>query len=49
VEVYWPASDGRQRFADVGKNRWLRIEEFADRPAPLERRSVRLGGDRRGP
>jgi hypothetical protein len=48
VEVWWPTTDTRQRFTDVGKNRWLRIEEFAERYTLLERTPARLGGGARG-
>jgi tetratricopeptide (TPR) repeat protein len=46
VDVWWPTTDTRQRFTDVGKNRWLQIEEFADAYRPWQRDPVRLGGSR---
>lgn len=49
VDVWWPASDTRQHFADVARNRWWRIDEFAGQMTPLERAAVRLGGGRRAP
>jgi hypothetical protein len=47
VDVWWPTTDTRQRFTGVGKNRWVQIEEFAERYTPLRREQVRLGGARR--
>jgi hypothetical protein len=47
VAIWWPTSDTRQNFADVGKNRWLQIEELSNRYTPLARQRVRLGGERR--
>jgi hypothetical protein len=49
VEVWWPTTDSRQQFHDVGKNRWLQIDEFAKNYAPLKREPVRLGGAARRP
>jgi len=49
VEVWWPVSNTRQRFANVGRNRWIRIEELATDFAPLARERVRLGGSQRNP
>lgn len=43
LEVWWPASDTRQTFSDVGKNQFLEIKEFATQYAKLARRSYRLG------
>jgi hypothetical protein len=44
VEVWWPTSNTRQRFDDVGKNQFLQIREFAESYTKLERKAVRLGG-----
>jgi tetratricopeptide (TPR) repeat protein len=44
VAVWWPTSDTRQLFTDVGRNRRLQIEEFAERYTAVERTPVRLGG-----
>jgi hypothetical protein len=44
VDVWWPVSDTRQRFVNVGRNRWIRIEEFATSVTPLERDRLALGG-----
>jgi hypothetical protein len=43
VEIWWPTSNTRQRFMDVGKNRFLEITEFADAPRTLERPPLPLG------
>ena len=43
VEIWWPASNTRQRFSNVDKNRFLEITEFAQAPRPLERPVLRLG------
>ena len=47
VEVWWPATDTRQQFPNVQKNGRYRVEEFAERIAPLEQKPVRLGGGER--
>ena len=44
LEIWWPTSDSRQHFSNVGRNQWLQIEEFAERYTPLKREPVRLGG-----
>ncbi len=49
VDVWWPASNIRQHFVDVGKNRWWRIDELGDRMTLLERKTVRFGGVGRWP
>ena len=46
LEVWWPTTDTRQRFSNVGRNQWLQIDELADRYTPLKREPVRLGGRR---
>jgi hypothetical protein len=43
VEIWWPASNTRQRFTDVGRNRFLEITEFAAAPRALERPVLPLG------
>src|SRR4029453_11595648 len=43
LEIWWPASNTHHGFADVGKNRFLEITEFVDRPRSLERPFLRLG------
>jgi hypothetical protein len=37
VEVWWPASNTRQRFSNVGRNQFIEITEFADNYRPLQR------------
>jgi hypothetical protein len=44
VEVWWPASDTRQRFTGVPKNQWIQIEEFATGYTTQDRKRVVLGG-----
>jgi tetratricopeptide (TPR) repeat protein len=44
VEVWWPTTDTRQQFANIGKNRWLQIEEFSREYTVLTRHPVHLGG-----
>jgi tetratricopeptide (TPR) repeat protein len=48
VELWWPTTDTRQQFANVGKNKWLQIEEFAREYTVLKREPVRLGGSGKG-
>jgi len=43
VDVWWPTSNTRQRFENVGTNRVLEISEFAPAPRTLERPLLRLG------
>jgi len=47
LEVWWPTSNTRQHFANVGKNQFIEIKEFAKDYAKLERHSFRLGGANR--
>jgi FG-GAP-like repeat/PPIC-type PPIASE domain/ASPIC and UnbV len=47
VDVWWPASNTRQHFANVGKNQFLEITEFAGDYRRLDRKAVRLGGGAR--
>jgi tetratricopeptide (TPR) repeat protein len=44
LEIWWPATDSRQNFPDVGKNQFLQISEFEKEYTRLERPRVRLGG-----
>jgi tetratricopeptide (TPR) repeat protein len=44
LEVWWPASDTRQVFSDVGKNQFIEIKEFGKDYAHLDRPRTRLGG-----
>ena len=43
VEVFWPVSNTRQRFANVGKNQVVEIRELDDKVAPLTRKPAPLG------
>ena len=43
VEIWWPASNTRQRFTDVGKNRLLEVTEFAEAPRTVERHALPFG------
>ena len=47
LEVWWPVSNTRQHFANVEKNQFLEITEFAQQYAKLERKPYRLGGSKR--
>ena len=44
IELWWPATGTRQNFANVGKNQFLEIHEFAKEFTRLERRPFVLGG-----
>ena len=44
VEIWWPTSDTRQRFLNVGRNQALEITEFAREYTQLRRLPLRLGG-----
>jgi hypothetical protein len=48
IEIWWPASNTRQIFKNVDKDRFLAIKEFATDYTRLERKSFRLGGAARG-
>jgi hypothetical protein len=43
VEVFWPVSGTRQKFAGVAKNEFLEIKEFASSFTRLERKKVVFG------
>jgi tetratricopeptide (TPR) repeat protein len=47
IEVWWPASNTRQTFSNVGKNQFIEIKELAQDYTKLERKSFRLGGAKR--
>lgn len=47
LEIWWPASNTRQHFANVDKDQFLEIKEFATDYAKLERKPYQLGGARR--
>jgi hypothetical protein len=44
VEIWWPASDTRQRFVSVGKNQVLEVTELEREYKPLRRIPQPLGG-----
>lgn len=44
LEVWWPASDTRQKFDHVGKNDFIAITEFSTGYTKLKRQPIRLGG-----
>lgn len=43
IEIWWPASNTRQHFADVAPNQFLEIKEFDKNYKKLERKSFQLG------
>ena len=47
VDIWWPTSNTRQRFANVGKNQFLEITELAQAPKVLQRSRLPLGGNGR--
>jgi hypothetical protein len=47
LEVWWPTSNTRQHFANVGTDQFLEITEFAQDYRKLERKQYRLGGEKR--
>lgn len=46
VQIWWPTSNTRQRFADVPKNQTLQIEELATTYTKLARPPLPLGGQK---
>jgi len=47
LEIWWPASGTRQRFAGLGTNQAVEITELTRSYTRIERRPLRLGGTRR--
>ncbi len=47
VEIWWPASNTRQEFANVAKNQFLEIKELSETYTKLDRKAFRLGGANR--
>ena len=43
LEIWWPASNTRQNFSNVGTNQFIEVKEFAESYTTLERRPVRMG------
>jgi hypothetical protein len=48
LDVWWPATNSRQHFANVAKNQFLEITEFATEYRRVTRTTVTLGGAARG-
>ena len=44
LEIWWPASNTRQHFANLAANQFLEIKEFATSYTKLERHPFKLGG-----
>jgi tetratricopeptide (TPR) repeat protein len=44
IDVWWPATNTRQHFTDVGKNQYIAIQEFANAYTKLDRKQFRIGG-----
>jgi hypothetical protein len=44
LEIWWPTSNTKQNFSNVGINQFIEIKEFAKEYTKLERRPFRLGG-----
>ncbi len=44
LEIWWPASNTRQTFTQIGTNQFIEIKEFAKDYTKLERKSFQLGG-----
>ncbi len=49
VNIWWPASNTRQRFTDVAPNQVIEISEASSTVKTIDRPRVRLGGARRTP
>jgi tetratricopeptide (TPR) repeat protein len=47
LEVWWPTSNTRQTFLNVGKNQFIEVKELAKDYTRLDRKSFRLGGTKR--
>jgi tetratricopeptide (TPR) repeat protein len=43
LDVWWPATDTRQKFSDVGKDQFIAIKEFDTAYSKLERKPLPLG------
>jgi hypothetical protein len=43
IEIWWPATNTRQNFANVEKNQFLEIKEFGSSYTKLERKSFHIG------
>jgi hypothetical protein len=49
IEIWWPTSNTRQHFANVGKNQVIEITEMSNEYKKIERPAVRLGSSKRTP
>jgi tetratricopeptide (TPR) repeat protein len=47
LEIWWPTSNTRQHFYNVGKDQFFEIKEFSETYGKLDRRPYRLGGSTR--
>lgn len=47
VEIWWPTSNTRQSFTNVGVDQFLEIKEFAKEYSRVQKRTFRLGGRQR--
>jgi hypothetical protein len=47
LELWWPASNTRQKFSQVQKNQFIEVKEFAPVFSRLDRKPFRLGGSKR--
>jgi hypothetical protein len=47
VEIWWPVSNTRQKFAGVAVNQFIEIKEFANEYVRLKRTAAQLGGARK--
>jgi hypothetical protein len=47
MEIWWPTSNTRQHFSNVGTNQFLEIKEFGQDYTKLDRKPYRLGGTQR--
>ena len=46
LEVFWPATNSHQLFANVAKNEFIAVKEFDKSYTKLDRKIVRLGGSK---
>ena len=47
VDIWWPTSNTRQHFSDVPRNTAFAVDEFATTVTRVDRKPVRLGGQKR--
>ena len=46
LDIWWPATRTRQHFAEIEKDQYIEIKEFATSYAKLERHPFKLGGNK---